>query len=43
MELQYIEFKYDFVASRATTILNDVIQYLTEREYISKEDKSLRR
>ena len=40
---QFIEFKYDFVASRATTILNDVIQYLTEREYISKEDKSLRR
>lgn len=29
-----IEFKYDFVASRATTILNDVIQYLKDGKYI---------
>lgn len=32
----FIEFKYDFIASRATTILQDVIQYLRENKYIEK-------
>ena len=27
-------FDYSFIASRATTILNDVIQYLHEEKYL---------
>lgn len=30
----FTEFEYDFVASRATTILSDVIKYLKEKKYI---------
>lgn len=33
-----IEFKYDYVASRATTILNDVIEYLKQKEYITSDE-----
>jgi hypothetical protein len=32
------EFKYDYVASRATTILNDVIEYLKQKEYITSDE-----
>ncbi len=38
---KFIEFEYDFVASRATTILNDVIQYLRGNQYIEKTSKKV--
>ena len=38
---KFIEFKYDFVASRATTILNDVIQYLRGNQYIENPSKKV--
>ena len=33
---KFKEFDYNFVASRATTILNDVIEYLVENQYLSR-------
>ena len=38
---KFIEFEYDFVASRATTILNDVIQYLRGNQYIENPSKKV--
>lgn len=40
---ELIEYKYDFIASRATTILNDVIKYLKERNYIEDNETNLKR
>ena len=40
---EFIEYKYDFIASRATTILNDVIKYLKERKYIEDNETNLKR
>ena len=40
---QFIEFKYDFIASRATTILEDVINYLKENKYLKTNEINLRR
>ena len=38
---KFIEFEYDFVASRATTILNDVIEYLRGNQYIENPTKKV--